>query len=134
MNFRRGFFRFWILASIVWLVSFGLGGANDVSDAIAYWTGTANVTISPADGVPFDGVQFGEELIFPVNTPFETVEDSIRQGIANGKVTVRTNMSRLDQIWRALRKANKAGDAASVKIFTVEIARIRDTLLPVTCH
>lgn len=77
MNFRRGFFRFWILASTVWLISFGFGEADNFSEAIDYWRGTATVQISAGD----------YEISFPVNTTFDQVEGAIQQGVADGKIT-----------------------------------------------
>ena len=185
MNFRRGFFRFWVLASAIWIAAFGVLGASDVFKAITYWTGTATVQISTAnDGtslfreyvpgmvidvpkikrniqrmidqsapeteidayVASEGVtpeelrndtkapsviEIEETLVFPVDTPIEKVHDSIRQGLAEGKVTIRTNLTRLDRVGRALRKVTDAGKTEDAAMFAKEIERIRSSLLPV---
>lgn len=184
MNFRRGFFRFWVRASGIWLATFGLLIASDLSEAITYWTGTATIQISTtSDGssvfkkyvpgtaisiakvkryiqrmidqgaserdidayVASEGVtpeelrnnmkspsfiEIEETLVFPVNTPIEKIHDSIRQSLAKGTLIIRSSLSRLDQVGRALRNATDAGDTEAAAILEMVIERIRGTLQP----
>ena len=101
MNFKRGFFRFWILASTIWLVSFGFAGASNISEAIAYWRGTATVLISTGK----------EEIIFPVSATVEQVESAIRQGVTDGMVTVPTTQ----EVRRKYPQYNDMSDADLAK-------------------
>jgi hypothetical protein len=96
MNFRRGFFRFWILASIVWFISFGFGEADNLSEAIDYWRGTATVQISAGDS----------KINFPVSATFDEVEGAIQQGVADGKITFVPDIARVKRNIQRMKDQN----------------------------
>ena len=96
MNFRRGFFRFWILASVVWFISFGLGEADNLSEAIEYWRGTATVQISAGN----------TKISFPVSTTFDQVEKAIQQGVADGTIIFVPDIARVKRNIQRMKDQN----------------------------
>ena len=105
MNWKRGFFRIWMLASVLWCSSLLVWNLDHLRTAMTYWSGNS-VVVFTAGKV---------EIEVPASMAIAEVEALVLKGIKDGKVEVEV-VNRLPDSTTALN---------AVKDYILGVAKLR---------